>query len=200
MNTFPPKEVQNMCFGHISPRVLEHFAPYSAKFRPVFCNISPRVLEHFAPKKEPLKSMYSEDISLHALLTHFAPKRTLKNHVFWTHIVLKKNVLSEHISPEHVSVQQRTRQYFDGWRLMEYYYLKTMRWMVGAGRWMVGWLGPPPHLSGRHNHCLLDDISSWVENLIYSPICPTTIEKGRREGGGTKERKGDRKKRKGNGE
>ena len=49
---------------------------------------------------------------------------------------------------------------------------------------MVGWLGPPPHLSGRHNHCLLDDISSWVENLIYSPICPTTIEKGRREGGG----------------
>ena len=67
MNTFPPKEVQNMCFGHIWPRVLEHFAPYSAKFRPVFCNISPRVLEHFAPKKEPLKSMYSEDISLHAL-------------------------------------------------------------------------------------------------------------------------------------
>jgi hypothetical protein len=47
--------------------------------------------------------------------------------------------------------------------------------------WLVRGVLPlfKPHLSGVP-HCLLDDISSWVENLIYSHICPTTMGEGGR--------------------
>jgi hypothetical protein len=48
----------------------------------------------------------------------------------------------------------------------------------GWGGSLVGWLDGRGASIG--NHCLLDDISSWVENLIYSHICPTTMGDGGR--------------------